>query len=45
MVQWANFEAAAPMLASQGSELIERFRFCMSIADVPDKHNKQTGTG
>jgi hypothetical protein len=29
MVQWANFEAAAPMLAAQGRELIERFRFVL----------------
>ncbi len=29
MFQWANFEAAAPMLAAQGRELIERFRFVL----------------
>jgi len=26
---WANFEAAAPLLAAQGRELIERFRFVL----------------
>ena len=29
MFQWANFEAAAPLLAAQGRELIERFRFVL----------------
>lgn len=29
MVHWANFEAAAPLLAAQGRELIERFRFVL----------------
>jgi len=30
MVQWADFEAAAPELAAQGRELIERFRFVLA---------------
>jgi predicted pyridoxine 5'-phosphate oxidase superfamily flavin-nucleotide-binding protein len=29
MFQWANFEVAAPLLAAQGRELIERFRFVL----------------
>jgi hypothetical protein len=29
MVRWAEFEAAAPELAAQGRELIERFRFVL----------------
>jgi hypothetical protein len=29
MFTWANFEAAAPLLAAQGRELIERFRFVL----------------
>lgn len=29
MFQWANFEAVAPMLAAQGRELIEHFRFVL----------------
>jgi len=29
MFQWANFEAAAPLLAAKGRELIERFRFVL----------------
>ena len=29
MFPWANFEAAAPMLAAQGRELIEHFRFVL----------------
>ena len=29
MFQWANFEAAAPLLAAHGRELIERFRFVL----------------
>src|SRR5256885_8241868 len=29
MFQWANFEAAAPLLATQGRELIERYRFVL----------------
>ncbi len=29
MFQWADFEAAALMLAAQGRELIERFRFVL----------------
>ncbi len=29
MFPWTNFEAAAPMLAAQGRELIERFRFVL----------------
>jgi hypothetical protein len=29
MFPWANFEAAAPMLATQGRELIEHFRFVL----------------
>jgi pyridoxamine 5'-phosphate oxidase-like protein len=27
MVRWADFEAAAPELAAEGRELVERFRF------------------
>src|SRR5260221_11487049 len=30
MFQWADFEAAAPELAAQGRELIERFRFVLA---------------
>src|SRR6266700_1529794 len=29
MFAWADFETAAPMLAAQGRELIERFRFVL----------------
>ena len=29
MFQWADFEAVAPMLAAQGRELIEHFRFVL----------------
>ncbi len=29
MFRWADFETAAPMLAAQGRELIERFRFVL----------------
>ena len=29
MFPWADFETAAPMLAAQGRELIERFRFVL----------------
>jgi hypothetical protein len=29
MFHWANFEAAVPLLAAQGRELIERFRFVL----------------
>jgi hypothetical protein len=29
MLPWADFETAAPMLAAQGRELIERFRFVL----------------
>ncbi len=29
MFRWADFEAAAPELAAQGRELIERFRFVL----------------
>jgi hypothetical protein len=29
MFYWANFEAAVPLLAAQGRELIERFRFVL----------------
>ena len=29
MLQWADFEAAAPELAMQGRALIERFRFVL----------------
>jgi len=29
MFSWADFEAAAPILAAQGRELIERFRFVL----------------
>jgi hypothetical protein len=30
MVKWADFETAAPELATQGRELIERFRFVLA---------------
>jgi hypothetical protein len=29
MTQWADFEAAAPLLAAQGRDLIEQFRFVL----------------
>ena len=29
MFQWANFEAAAPLLAAHGRKLIARFRFVL----------------
>ncbi len=29
MIPWADFEAVAPVLAAQGRELIERFRFVL----------------
>jgi Pyridoxamine 5'-phosphate oxidase len=29
MIPWADFETAAPVLAAQGRELIERFRFVL----------------
>ncbi len=46
MFRWADFETAAPMLAAQGRELIERFRFVLvgTIRRRADGDHRKAGT-